>query len=100
MPDEAKRFYLGRITEAAGRSVGLREEDLSDTFTMEDWINAFEEVAKGYDKEDILKKDRQIAQFADRYHRHLMGLVQNIGNGHHQLRQTMEELAARARRES
>ena len=68
---EAKSFYLQRVSQRAERASGLTEDDLDDTFTVEDWVRGYEEASKKYDMESTVKRDKELKEFARNYYRRM-----------------------------
>jgi len=64
---QAKTFLLQRVAQSKGRKVGLTEIDLDTVFTIGDWGRAVEEVRKKYDKEAVVKRDKELKKFAEHY---------------------------------
>ncbi|MEK7521574.1 MAG: ATP-binding protein [Patescibacteria group bacterium] len=64
----AKSFYLARIAVEKNRRIGLSEEDINTTFTLEDWARALDEVDKKYNKLAVSKRDEELRRFVEKHH--------------------------------
>lgn len=66
---EAKSFYLARTARETKQTQGLKEVDLKGHFTIEDWENAVNEVARKYDKTAVEKRDKELREFAKKHYK-------------------------------
>lgn len=89
---EAKSFLLARLARNKNKQAGLREEDLDITFNVEDWERALHEASKKYNKEEVVKRDKELGVFAERHYRNFGFVVASPNQT--VLTRTLEELAA------
>lgn len=69
---QAKINLLGRIAEARGRSTGLTSDDLANfTFTVQDWVEAFQEVSSSFNAKAIKERDEKLSRFVAARSRHI-----------------------------
>ena len=77
---QAKINLLRRISQQKQQKVGLSEQDLEDTFVLEDWAEALNDVSRMYNKKETADWDEKIREFVSK-HRRQTGFVQNMGDG-------------------
>lgn len=81
----AKTFFLHRLTRVLDKASGLTEEDLSELFTREDWVNGFLEAEQRYDKDAMKEWDRKIRIFVER-HDHSIGFTTISSDNHKEVK--------------
>lgn len=76
IPNAAKENLITRIADAKDQEVGLGEEDLEGhPFTSEDFLEAFSRVSSSYNKEEVRKRDQELADYVNNQKKR-MGIVE------------------------
>jgi hypothetical protein len=98
---EAKTFFEERHIEKSGKPFGLTEQDISGTFSVEDWQNGINEALKKYNRVEVEKRDEQLRKFAEKHYGR-MGYRQedeariNLARVISEVENEVEQAAARA----
>lgn len=77
---KAKSVLMERVAQREHTTIGLTEENLQgETFTLDDWEEAFREVSAQYDRKEIETRDKELKDFVIKHAHVRLG----FSNGEH-----------------